>query len=490
MLRNGSNTTTGTTGAGASSSALPNASVTPSLYLKQSADLLRQLKEKKGKNLEDLSNLLESICDKFPGTHTNIIHNQHLDEYKLFSKAVVDAIASKYDATSDQFHKFSQTREKNNQCVEATIIQSIAKLRIPMGTQRNSSLGISFKDIMIELLARTTRYFHYYPLQNHLTFTLAALTNIDINFFKSIIKARTVLDKDQVVNVPIDSFIQSAVRIIDGKVNDWPADTLIRCLHSIIILSAPEHGFANHIAPALAKRMLDKIASCLSATPAILQNNVSLAQQLFQIRNIYPNEFPPTLSAAIAPFISVFNANTHGSAFENVMLKRLQTAARSLKPTYGALIKDSIFAANNPICEALGLESDITYEDGFIKTCIQVDGDKYHKYAGSKETTQKTLLRDHCFKQDNWELINLTDGNSTYSTVEQFLIDAVIMPSFEARVATTLDTISAYQKMDDSALLALSDIESHREKLRRLQENIFMLKKHTLSYATYQVILN
>lgn len=432
-------------------------------YLRKQSDLLRQLRENRSKNLEDLANLLKLISDGFPESDKSIIHYQNTEEFALFSSAVVDAIASKYDAQSDRYSIY-KAREKSNQCVEANILQYIAKLRIPMSeTVYKRSYPTPFANIMTELLSRTAKYFNNPrsdSQMNHLTFTLAALTNIDINQFKVEQKGRGFFEKDSVSFGQIDTFVSTAIGHINHNLNKWKPDALIRALHAIIILKQSDAKFKDFLPLSLVESILKQIEDTLHPLDQRNPRDVSLAQQLFLIRNIYSDIFPDNLSSMINPFTTIFSASSHGSGFENAVFRTLRQAARDLQPTYGSLIDSRLFNPTNPISDALGLESDISYQNGFVKTCIQVDGDKYHTYNGSKNTTQKTLLRDFCFLQDGWNLINFTDATNDKESAKQFIIDKIIIPTYEAKTKYNLEQVAKLGSTKE----ALEVIFDHVEK--------------------------
>lgn len=460
-------------------------------YLRSQKDLLRQLKENRTKNIEDLANLLALISDGFPETDKSIIHYQDTEEFALFSSEVVDAIASKYDARSDRYSTYSFTKGKNNQCIEANILQYVARLRIPMSetVHKRSKYPAPFADVMTELLNRTAKYFND-PRSNsqinHLTFTLAALTNIDINQFKTEYKARSFFENDSVSFGSIDSLVRVAISHIDHNLGKWQPDALIRALHSIIILKQSDAKFQDFLSSDFAKTILEQVAKNISGLNPSTPKDVHLAQQLFQIRNIFPDVFPASLSSMIKPFTSIFSASSHGSGFETAVFRTLKQAARELSATYGPLINERRFNPSNPISEALGLESDIAYENGYIKACIQVDGDKYHTYNGSKNTTQKTLLRDFCFSQDGWEVINFTDATNDKESAKQFIIDKIIIPTYEAKTKSNLQNVAQFGKTKETLDAIFSHVEKNEEKMSSLFKIIEQTKSSIYYASPYQ----
>lgn len=436
-------------------------------------DELKHLIHNHQKNLEDLSNLLENVIKKFSDQEADIVHYQDTPEFAEFSKAAVDAISAKYNAKTNLPTLFHRTKGKNNQCVEASILQSIAQLRVPMTATtsvHHTTFQKSMTDFVKILLGRATDYFYNprYSLQHHhLTLTLAALCSIDINQFNNAPQSSSTN--------PIDEFVTLTCGDMLGKLNSWPVNALIRALHSIIILSPAESGFKNYLSDEDAKEILEVIAGKLDT---LNETDIHLAQQLFQIRNIYSAVFPVSLSEKIDPFLSAFNNKSSSkSNFERRVFTTLKHATRELARDYPGLIHERFFNPNNPISAALGLESDITYENPFIKTCIQVDGNKYHTYNGSKNTTQKTLLRDFCFQRDGWETIVFTDTQNNVETAKQRLMSAVIIPTYQNITQYHLDQVNHFIATSGIQEKLIQTRIENIDKINAFENKLFALSK-------------
>ncbi len=413
-------------------------------YLKLCTDEIKDLRNNSAKSLQDLSNLLERIIEQFPNGDKSIIHYQDNPVYALFCQEVVDALAAKRNyknPTGDRYNKYIGEPHAG-QCVEALLIQHIAKCRIPLKVSSNYNRleRTPLSAIMQNLLARSQSYFETNNQINHAIFTLAALTNIDINSFATQERERSYVVSYKVVNHFVDPLVNKVVEKLNATL---PPHVLVRALHAIILLSRADDNFKTYLSDNKAKQILGWVADQLKSLPVGDTKNRNLAQQLFQIRNIYTEVFPASLTTLIEPHISTFAENTHGSHFEKDVFSTLIDTATALKVEYPKLIDSIHFSANNPICDALGLESDITYENGAIKTCIQVDGDKYHTYNGTKTPTQRTLLRDHCFKKGHWKLIKFTDADCSEEKARMFLLSEIIVPTFEAKLSSILDFATA-----------------------------------------------
>ncbi len=446
-------------------------------YLKLYTAQIQDCRNNSKKTLQDLSDLLENILNEFPEGDKSLIHCQDSKVYALFCKEIVNALDVKTNLNDDRYTKYNGGKHAG-QCVEALLIQHVAKCRIPMNIvsdyDRRSSKPLSA--ILETFLYRTQRFMQSSNSINHAVFTLAALTNIDINTFTKKVRENSLIVSYKLENACVDPLVAQVVQKMSSS---WNEDALIRAVHAIILLSRVDDKFKTYLSDAKAAEILNWIATKLKTLPLNDVKSQHLAQALFQIRNVYTDVFPASLSALIEPHLVTFAENSHGSDFERRVFTTLQSTAKELAREYPTLIDPRHFSANNPICDTLGLESDITYENGAIKTCIQVDGDKYHNYNGTKTPTQRTLLRDHCFKNGHWKLIKFTDSESSAKNAKALLLSEIIIPTFEAKLSSILafatspmlDSNGVAQCLESSQVKEASSLTSSLQGLKALLES-------------------
>ncbi len=460
-------------------------------YICSFATQLSKVKNSPSTTLALLNATLIDFIKNFPGGEKSIIHCQDTPEYGAFAKLVVEALCIKAGLDSDRF-----TLDRG-QCVEANTLQLIGKLCIPLKTSYKPRFGnaVSLKEITQNLIEKGTAFFirKLDPrLANHLSYTLTGLTHIDINQFRTRERDSGFIPTFTEYNRPIDGIVNASLKAILSNPTSWSADALIRIMHSVILLSRSEDKFLTYLKASEADVLLQVIENQLKTNPL---SNRSLAQQLFQIRNIYPEVFPENLSQTIEPFIEQFSESAHGSDFEVEIHRTLVSTAEMLAQNYP--IDPTRFDPHNPICESLGLESDITYQTPAVKACIQVDGDRYHKYVGTQTTTQRTLLRDHCFKNDGWQLITFTNNQKDAKVAETFLIEKIIIPSYEANTREDIHVIHAFitnkesyenaqRKLGDSLPLARKKTQIFGEKLMAIKQHLQKLSSRGISVTEYQ----
>lgn len=433
-------------------------------YITKFADHFRKVKNNSSVTLEQLNNELSEFIRNFPGGEKCIIHAQNTKEYQALGKLIVEGFCLKGDIDSD---RFTQCR-KTGQCIEAHSLQLIGKLCIPLNTPYKPRIGneIFLKNITENFMQKTAKFFElklHPKLSGHLTFTLAALTNIDINQFRKKERDYGLLPTFTEYNRPVEGIVVNALNPILNNPQNWTAETLIRVIHSVILLSRNEEDFTTYLKPSNVQNLLLTIAKQFESTPL----TKFLAQQLFQIRNIYPDNFPESLSVKMQPFLTAFSSTSHGSDLEEEIHQELIMSATELQEIYP--IDPSKFNPHNPISEALGLESDITYhdEEDLIKVCIQVDGDRYHKYVGTNTVTQRTLLRDYCFKKDGWQVMNFTDSEKDLETAKRFLIEKIIIPLYEKKTANNIQVIESIS----------STLETYHETGHNIKNSLPLLEK-------------
>lgn len=390
------------------------------------------LKKNKNQGLAELTQLLKDFMRHFPEGEKSLIQYQENPKYKLFQDQLLGAVNNKITVGTGEFTKFPNTPR----CVEAELLQELAKLPIAFSAKADDSNEIiratqlPYGNFFKELVKRTERYTTT-PLLSleTMTMTLAALSRFDI---QSLSEPFLVYRVKEFKNPTIDPIVTNCVAKLLKYVatnKTYNTEAIIRTIHSVMLLSRESDGFKTYLTDSQAKVLLTAIEDLKLEKDN--KSHKKLATQLYQIRNIYPAVFPAKLSDAIKPFLASRNEDSHKSRFEDKVSDELYAATTELEARYPGLIDRKYFNTKNPICADLGLESDITYENGPVKVCIQVDGNKFHQYPGTTSTTQRTLLRDFSFKSQQWSVAVFADSNKGKEHAIQQLRRYVVIPTFE-----------------------------------------------------------
>lgn len=485
--------------------AMPRAALTIPLfnkagkhYIKLFAEILEVTANDPRKSLADLATAMDLFITHFPDGSKTLIHYQGSDEFKLFSTVLNTALRKKYGEEG----RFNVAA--HGHCAEALLLQSLAMLPIAISSakpktitpsratkQRASTSSSSassstsqpsistqlneYGEIIAEFIERTSRFFNS-PRQvsgKHLTLTAAALSYFDIEAFATVEKTdHPIMPEDVIVNHPIEHFVNSC---LNRLYNTTDAHVIIRAMHAIILVS-PSTDFNKYLSKKMAAQLLNSINTTFNP---MSPEDRALANQLFIIKNTYPDIFPSTLATAIAPFVKTFQQQAHGSAFEIEIQRELRKAITQLERQYPGLIEAKNFNYHNPISATLGLESDVAYEDGQNKVCLQIDGDKYHRYIGSGRKTQRTLLRDNCFKSEAWKLVTFSDSDKGLPYTLTMLKDNVVIPAFELQTAENIAKV-------ENAATRLVDIHKTLASLKNNPEQTSTLE--SLQQQTQQAM--
>jgi hypothetical protein len=392
------------------------------------------------KSIIDLALIVDEFVRQFPEGSNALIHCQGNKVFNLFQNKLLKFLDIFLNADIGYFHRFAST-DRRGQCVEAVLLQHLAKLPMPLNstsslTPMSAFYKKSFAQHIQELINRTTNYIASSKnfQENTITTTLSALTHFDISSLK------------------LSDLVKVSHEKILNSLDLCKPASIIRAIHSMILLSHENVKFKTYLSDDQVKKLLSAV------TNIVLERNnsshQSLANQLYQIRNIYP-DFPRKLSDSIEPFLAGFQEQAHGSGFEAKACKAVRDAINNLKRKYPGLIDAKYFDPKNPINAALGLESDFTYVQGDLRVCMQVDGDKYHLYPGTKMKTQRTKLRDYAFKE--WKIIVFTGSlpqGSYFDAAKKLteeasnqLLTNVVIPTFDM---TTRENIDFIKKSKDS----------------------------------------
>lgn len=414
-------------------------------------------------NLEDLALITDEFTRNFPEGEKSLIHYQDNLHFKAFIEKLHIALKTK-TGNDGKFNLTLGSETMPRRCVEVLLLQSLSKLPLAISTPmhqgkpkesdvpaRLNPLGL----IIAELVKRTTRYFGTGNIKNATTITMTAnaLSHFDIDAFSIFTReAHAVLRLGIIKTNPIiEQFINTCLNSIQPSTS---TENLIRFMHVICLLS-PEDNRTQYLTSELAKKFFAKIASTLKLDGS--HESLSLASQLFILRNIYGAAFPPELADKIAPYVERFAETAHGSRFERVIGEEIIIAAKELAGIYPGLINPMNFNFDNPISAELGMESDVAYTDGDLKVCIQIDGDKYHRHLGSHVDTQRTKLRDFCFQQQGWELVKFSDSEKGENYANAQLLEKVVIPTYELKTQENInkmsEAISELQALDASKSL-------------------------------------
>ncbi|HRE33213.1 MAG TPA: hypothetical protein PLD88_14645, partial [Candidatus Berkiella sp.] len=288
----------------------------------------------------------------------------------------------------------------------------------------------SYGKSIADLIDNTTRFINNHPKTSPTAITMmaAALSSFDIDAFKTNL-TRTIT-QNQVIQNFIDACLAKKKNLNDADI--------IRLMHAIILLSpADADNRMKYLSNDVAAQWLQSIDQL-----KLLPHDRSLANQLFFIKNVYSDVFPASLEKEIAPFVASFQAQSHGSYFESVIHDEIFEAVKKLKVQYPGLIDPTHLDFNNPINAEMGLESDVAYLDDELKVCMQIDGDKYHRYLGSGRETQRTQLRDYCFKTQNWNIAKFSDSKHGVSEVTEQLLENIVIPTYEMKTRQNIQKIS------------------------------------------------
>lgn len=462
-------------------------------YIKRYTDKLQTLKNDRTKSLVDLATLMDSFIADFPDGSKSLIHYQNTPELALFSKELHVALTNKYGRPG--FFNMM----KNGRCAEASLLQSLAMLPIAISTPvsvkatapRKSTRQISsassssshqptltteltsYGEIIAEFINRAAIFFDKTKSipGKHLTMTAAALSHFDIEAFKTIeMTNHPIMPEAFVANRPIEYFVASCLKKLNHTRNP---DVIIRAMHAIILVS-PSTDLKKYLTEDRAKQFLNDIDSAIAQAPFDLSSpeDRALVNQLLFIKNTYPDVFPARLEQVMTPFVKRSQQQTHGSAFEVQIHHDILEATTELAKQYPGLIDRKKFNFNNPISAALGLESDVAYEDGEIKVCGQIDGEKYHRYLGSGRETQRTKLRDHCFLSQAWKLVKFSDSVKGVPYAIAQLKENIVIPAFEIKTAENISAVQnvARKLTEAHQELASLTIDDKMSALRDLQQ--------------------
>lgn len=430
---------------------------------------------------EDVYLFLDQFIKDFPQGSQEIIHFRETDEYKILKQSLIGLLHRFYNSTDDRWKEFKTPRLKGL-CVEAMILQNLAKMQISMREAKPVIQGlrtIKYSDIIEELATKAAKYLTKKPKAELLSKTLAGLTELEIMAF-----ARNESDRFRIQtfykNSVVDPLATQGVNylnvVLSSNRDSFDVDKLIRIIHSLILV-APSKNWHHYLKKEMAKQVLEHIANASFSLNIKETSHAHLARQLYVIRSVYPDVFPSALTDKIKPFIEVFDSETHGSAFENQVFAQLSQAIKGFSKKYPGILDVGLLSNTNPISMSLGLESDLTYVDGTnVKISIQVDGDKYHLYPGSRVITQKTLLRDHCFAFDDWCQIKVTDRTKDFSGL---VFEQIILPAFEGKLRERLEYLDA--KIQEEMLEFQSHIVAdERDMLKQPYAALYNAFKHSL----------
>ncbi len=411
-------------------------------FLQLHKEKLRNYENNGKKSLVDLVPLLDEFISNFPEGEKAFIYYQDNAIFKEFSESLQSALESKI-GDGDRFNLTAGKPGVPSRCVEALLLQSLSKLPLAISTPvqprkpndntppRTNALGKS----IAKLIRRSTNYFNNGNIKGATTVTMTAnaLSYFDIDAFsKYESEAHPVLHLlPTKQNADIDNFIRACLDSIQPTTS---SESLIRFMHTVCLLS-PQENRTKHLNSAAAQGYLKTIATDINLDRIMTR---SFASQLFILKNIYSDVFPPLLADKIAPYIEEFRAQAHDSRFERDVGRDIIAAANELAVTYPGLINPQYLDFDNPISTELGMESDIAYVDGDLKVCIQIDGDKYHRHLGSKVETQRTKLRDFCFQNQGWELIKFSDSAKSQALVLEQLLQKIVIPTFELKTKNTI----------------------------------------------------
>ncbi len=410
--------------------------ITTDAHMKLYAGHLDTLNEK-NKSIIDLALIIDAFVRDFPEGSNALIHCQGNDIFKAFQNKLLKFLDIYLSSNDGFFHRFDSDNKKG-QCVEAALLQNLAKLPISLNSSSDLTPSHVFykkslKKHIQELINRITSYLEksQHTQINTITFTLSALSYFDVSKLK------------------LTGLVDECKRKIFNSLKHCTPEGSIRVIHSMILLSHENDKFKTYLNDEQVKELLSIVINMpLDKNDAQHQ---SLANQLYQIRNIYPSVFPQELSKRIEPFLTGFQEQAHGSGFEAKAAAAVRRAMSDLGKTYPGLIEREHFNAKNPINAALGLESDFTYEHGDLRVCMQVDGDKYHLYPGTKTKTQRTKLRDFAFQDQEWKMVVFSGSlpqDSPKTAAEQLTLDArnqllanVVIPTFDIKTCENMDLL-------------------------------------------------
>lgn len=398
------------------------------------------------KTLVDLVPLLDEFISNFPEGEKAFIHYQDNALFQAFSENLQSALERKI-GDGDRFNLTAGKPGVPRLCAEALLLQSLSKLPLAISTPvqprkpnditppRTNELG---KNIA-KLIRRSTKYFNDGNIKSATTVTMTAnaLSYFDIDAFSKYESEPHPLLRLSPTkqNADIDNFIHACLDSIQPATS---TEGLIRFMHTICLLS-PQENRKKYLSSAVAQGYLTTIASDLNLDRILTR---SFASQLFILKNIYSDVFPDELADRIAPYIDQFRAQAHDSRFERIVGREVITAARELEATYPGLINPQYLDFDNPISTELGMESDIAYVDGDLKVCIQIDGDKYHRYLGSGVETQRTKLRDFCFQNQGWDLIKFSDSAKSQALILDQLLQKIVIPTFELKTQNNIEKMT------------------------------------------------
>ncbi|MGE3320023.1 MAG: hypothetical protein AB7I18_12085, partial [Candidatus Berkiella sp.] len=438
---------------------------------------LSALRKNQKATIADLSDLMRDFIHDFPEGEKSLVHYQDKEAYKLFQNQLLMALNAKVSLDTDG----SYTKTKNHLCAESLLLQDLSKLPIPLEAKADVREELIktqqkiYQTIVEELIKRTTSYVERGKTHSDLTsmtMPLSALSYLDVMAFSKTTGNGIHM---KTINPVIDPLVAACVKkILSNKENCLP-EAIVRAIHSIILLSREQDHFKTYLRD-------EEVASLLGFVKKIkldLTNKThkQLANQLYQIKNVYPEAFPNELNAIIKPFINQFQLESHGSEFENIVSEELTVAADELEHQYPGLIDKKYFNTDNPICADLGLESDITYEHGSVLTCIQVDGNKFHQYPGTTQSTQRTKLRDYAFRNQQWQVVNFSDSEHGKEHAMEELRKAVVIPTFEMltqkNIAAIKDAKSTMHKIAQVVdqihiAVAQADLEKQKQQVKLL----------------------
>ncbi|MCS5710148.1 hypothetical protein [Candidatus Berkiella aquae] len=446
----------------------------------------------KASSLADVAFLMEEFTRFFPEGDSALIHYQDNAVFKLFGSALLETlqktvVPGNYSITTKPFR-----------CVDAMLLQNLAKLPIAMATKPIAPTQTTapkkkgkqkFNTVMTEkygktlngygkviadLIENTTKFINDKPKPSPATITMtaAALSSFDIDAFE------TNLTSTITQNQTIQNFVSACLEK-EGTLPD--AADVIRLMHAIILLSSDDNRM-KYLPKDKAAQLLNSIDQLKLRFP----DDRSLANQLFFIKNVYGDVFPASLEQEIAPFVASFQAQSHGSYFESVIHGEIFEAVKALQAQYPGLIDPTHLDFNNPISAELGLESDVAYLDDELKVCMQIDGDKYHRYLGSGRETQRTKLRDYCFATQQWNIAKFSDSKHGVSEVTEQLLETIVIPTYEMKTRQNIQQIGqniAHLDHAQQTLAALVEDDSAQHQVdavkKELAEVTQTLKKQT-----------
>lgn len=420
---------------------------------------LNALRKNPNTSIVDLSDLMNDFIRDFPEGDKSLIHYQDKETYKLFQNQLLLALNAKIHLNGNGDY----TRSKSGLCAESLLLQNLAKLPIPLDAKADdqkelirSSQQNSYRSFVQELVARTTRYIERNKVHSDLasmTMPLSALSYLNVMSFSKTNGHGIYMTT---TNPVVDPFVRACVQKILSNQKSCLPEALVRAIHSIILLSREQNNFKTYLQDGEVASLL-----CIVKNMKFDLNNQEhkkLATQLYQIRNIYPNAFPNELSTAIEPFVRTMQQDTHSSQFEDIISDELKEATTELQTRYPGLIDKKYFNTQNPICADLGLESDITYENGSVLTCVQVDGNKFHQYPGTKENNQRTKLRDFSFRSQQWKVVIFSDSEHGKEHAYEQLRKAVVIPTFEMLTQKNIVAIAEAKSSLNNVKQTLSSI--------------------------------